>query len=310
MKGTVFYTIILAVITAVIFLSTHEAAKPIIAQWTNCSEYMGESGRISKYEAARTQDGTTQLVIGDSICNQMFGGLSSYNPQASILGMDAAFMITGQYLLAEEYLKNHPEATDIFIIMHPLAITRTFDMEWSYRYGVMPYVETDTLQYLDQNTIDIMADTYGSFFLQKDIVSLVENSPICRKLCLNYLLQNKTPYVQEHSFEIADQYVKKLHDLCQKNNVQLHLYSSPVAENYRKQVEELALEYQGTWMSLQYPDYLNDIFFYPDEWAEDLSHFSGEYAERNELNEIIREAYGGTALLKNIKLEEVPNPIT
>ncbi len=301
-KGTLFYTIILIIIITFLFLSVQGPTKPLIAEWTNSSDYMDDSGRLPRYEAARTQDGTTQLVIGDSICNQMFGGVSGYNPQASILGMDAAFMMTGQYLLAEEYLKNHPGTTDIFLIMHPLSITRTFDMEWTYRYGIMPYVETDTLQYLDQNTIDIMTETYGSFFLRSDVVSLIENSPVCRKLALNYILSNREPYVQENPFEIADQYVKKLYGLCQENNVRLHLYSSPVAEHYREQAAELSAEYEGTWMSRQYPDYFNNIYYYPDEWAEDLSHFSGEYAERDALNETIKKAYPDTVLLEKISL--------
>ncbi|MDL2302357.1 hypothetical protein LJC58_08380 [Lachnospiraceae bacterium OttesenSCG-928-D06] len=302
LKGMLFCTIIIGMITMVLLLSAKEPLRSLLASWTKSTEYMEQNEMIPIFDQGVKQDGTRQLVIGDSICRQMFSGLGKYNKQTSFLGTNAALMISGQYLLAKEYIEAHPEATDVFLIMHPLTIIRTFDTEWSYRYAVMTYVETNTIEHLDQNTIDIMADVYGTFFMQEGIVQLIEDSPICRKLYLSHMSLNGSDYVQSSSFEIADQYVKKLYDLCQENQVELHFYSSPVAEYYREEMEELAIEYEGTWMSTKYPDYMKDIWFYPSEWSEDLSHFSGEYAERKRLNETIEQAYGQTELLKKIKL--------
>lgn len=302
-KGILFCTIIFFICVGFLFLSAKEPTRSIIARWTDSEEFMDESEMLPYFERARRQDGTTQLVIGDSICRQLFADVSKYNPQTSILGTNAALMITGQYLMAEEYLKNHPDTTDVFLVMHPLTITRTIDTEWSYRYAVMTYVETDTMQYLDQNTVDVMESTFGSFFLNKKVVQVVEDSPVARKLCLSYINSNKEDYVQSSPFEIADQYVKKLYELCEENGVELHFYSSPVAEYYREEMAELSESYEGTWMSSRYPDYLSDIWYYPSEWAEDLSHFSGEYAERGKLNETIRQAYEQTVLLEKLKLD-------
>lgn len=248
------------------------------------------------FARVREVNGSTRLIIGDSIANQLFSGLQAYNSKTDIVTANAALMITGQYLLAEEYMKNHPDATDIFLVIHPLALTRTFDTEWGYRYAVMTYVETDTIDYLDENTINAMSSVYGTFFLKKNIVNLIEDSPVCRKLYLSYININREDYVQESPFEIADQYVKKLYDLCVENMVELHVYSSPVSEYFKNQVAELSEGYGNTWMSTKFPDYFNQIMFYSDAWSEDLSHFSGEYAERERLNEIIAQAYGQTAL--------------
>lgn len=303
LKGSLFCTIILVIAVSVICLSTREPGRSAIARWTDSEEFMGESGMLPFFKRAREQDGTTQLVIGDSICRQMFSGVSEYNPETSILATNAALMITGQYLLAEEYLKAHPDTTDIFLIMHPLTITRTIDTEWSYRYAFMTYSETDTLQYLDKNTMKAMRGVYGSFFMNKWVVQLVEDSPIARKLALSYMDFNREDYVQSSPFEIADQYIKKLYDLCEEKGVELHLYSSPVSEFYREQVEELEESFRGTWISSRYPDYMNDILYYPSEWSEDMSHFGGEYAERDKLNETIERAYEKTVLLQKLKLD-------
>lgn len=302
LKGVLFFTIIFLICGFILFLSTKEPTRSIFARWTVSEDFMRENEMIPYFEMAREQDETTQLVIGDSICRQMFSGLSDYNPQASFLATNAALMITGQYLMAEEYLKSHPDTTDVFLVMHPLTLVRTIDTEWSYRYAVMTYIETDTLQYLDKNTIEVMTDVFGNFFMNKNVVQMIEDSPIVRKLCLSYINISKKNYEQSFPFEISDQYVKKLYDLCEKNGVELHLYSSPVADYYRDEVAELSKSYEGTWMSSQYPDYIKNIFYYPSEWAEDLSHFSGIYAERDKLNETIKQAYGQTVLLEEIKL--------
>lgn len=222
--------------------------------------------------------------------------------QASI----APFMITGQYLLAEEYLKYHPEATDIFLVMHPVALTRTFDMQWSYRYGVMTYAEADAMERLDENTRDVMASVYGNIFIKKEIVQLIEDSPILRKLFLNYIILNRESYVQNSSFEIADQYVKKLYVLCEQKGVTLHLYPAPVSEFFRERVSALAQEYDKTWMSEKFPDYFNDILYYPNEWSKDTSHFGGKYEEPEMLKEIIKRAYEDTALLESLRFEVEP----
>lgn len=300
-KGVLFAGIICLFCSAFVALSMREPYRTLIAGWTDSEEFMGGSGMLSYFGQAGTSDQTTQLVIGDSVCGQMFAGLDGYNQQMSILATNAALMITGQYLLAREYLRAHPEATDVFLVMHPATITRTFDTEWAYRYGVMTYVETDTIGYLNKKTLDDMAGVYGRFFMRKEVVDVIERSPVMRKLYLSYININKSAYVQSSPFEIADQYIKKLHDLCEENGVALHVYASPVSEVFRGRMEELKKIYGTTWMSTCYPDYFEDIFFYPDEWSEDTSHFSGEHAEREALNRIIATAYEGTVLLQNLK---------
>lgn len=301
-KCVIFFLIILALCTGFLVLSAREPFRLPMARLTNCEDFMDESGMLPSFDKARQCDQTTQLIIGDSICRQMFAPLGQYNPEKSILATNAALMMPGQYLLAREYLQSHPETTDVFLVMHPLTLTRTFDMEWGYRYAAMTYVETDSLQYLDERTRGAMEEAYGTFFLRRDTVWMIENSPICRKLGLNYISANGVPYVQRQPFEIADLYVQELYDLCRENGAQLHLYSSPVSEYYREEMAALAESYGQTQMSCLFPDYMEDIWYYPDDWTEDRSHFSGEYAQRDKLNEVIELVYGHTWLGENMEL--------
>lgn len=300
-KGFVFIAVIFTVCVSIVFLSTFEPCKGIIARWTASEEFMEENEMLPYFDRAREEDQTVRLILGDSICNQLFTRLRAYNPETSFLATNAAFMVTGQYVLLEEYLKCHPETTEVFLVMHPMPLTRSFDVEWSYRYGVMAYVEADVMDYLDENTIDIMAGIYGRVFLRKEAVRLVEDSPLIRKLYLSYIYINRESYVQSSPFEIADQYVKKMYDLCQEHGARLHLYSSPVSEYFREAVETLAGSYGETWMSSVYPDYFNDILYYPSEWTSDMSHFGGEYAAPERMDMTIEEAYGQTELYRSLR---------
>lgn len=296
LKGFIFVSIIFSVIAVTICLSTSEPFRSLVAGWTASEDFMADSGMLPYFDRAKETDGSTKLIIGDSIANQLFSTLQASNPETDILTTNAALMITGQYLLAEEYLKSHPDATDIYLVMHPLSLTRTFDTEWSYRYAVMTYVETGTLNFLDQNTLETFENVYGAIFMQKGIVSLIEDSPVCRKLYLSYINKNREDYVQQSPFEITDQYVRNLYNLCMEHHVALHIYPSPVSEYHKELVLDLMEEYKNTWMSVQFPEYFEQILFYPNEWSEDMSHFSGEYTQREKLNEIIRNAYGQDAL--------------
>lgn len=303
-KCYLFSLIMITLCAGILVLSARDPFRPIIAAVTDSRDFMEESGMLPGFERARQRDGTTQLVTGDSICRQMLAPLEKYNPEKSVLATNAALMMPGQYLLAREYLQNHPGTTDVFLIMHPLTLTRTFDLEWGYRYAAMTYVETDTFPYLEERTRKAMEGAYGAFFLNKDVVWMIENSPVCRKIGLSYMNTHGKVYEQSHPFEIADLYVEKLYKLCLENGVSLHLYSSPVAEYYREEMTALAGDYEQTEMSGLFPDYMKDIWYYPDEWTEDLSHFSGEYAGREQLNEILEQAYGQTPLWEGLRVTD------
>lgn len=100
--------------------------------------------------------------------------------------------------------------TDVFLIVLPESLGRTFDTRCGYQYTVMPFVETDTLKDLDDNTLDIMEDTYGKAFLNRKIIKVLHLSAVNRKLYLNILADHTPGYVLSNHFEIADQYVVKI----------------------------------------------------------------------------------------------------
>ncbi len=94
----------------------------------------------------------------------MFRRLQKYNEDISIIGSNGAITLAGQYILAEEYLRNHPDATDLYLILLPESLTRTFDTSYGYQYAVMSFAETGTLQLLMKIQSHVWSRYTGSCF--------------------------------------------------------------------------------------------------------------------------------------------------
>ncbi len=119
-------------------------------------------------------------------------------------------------------------------------------------------VETDTLRLLDDNSIKQMESVYGKFFMQKDIVWLIDRSAINRKIYLNELKKHAT--VRDEGF-----------------------------------VSSVLYEY--------YPDFIEQICYYPEEQFRDGFHFGGEWTGQERFNEKIKEMYKGTKLVESLQFE-------
>ncbi len=294
-KSIIMALIVTGIVAGVEMLSMYPHTKDVMTEITNSEEYAGEeSGTadiVSIIQKAKEADDTTALVIGDSIARQMLTGLQEKCPGVKIDCANAAVNISGQYMLAAEYLNTHPKATDIWLFAHPLTLTRTYDLELGYGYAVMPFAMEGSLKYLDDETIDQMASVYGRAALNGTVAGLINRSTMNRKLFSTYIRMNSSEYEQGNSYEIASHYLIKLKQLCDEKGVTLHFYSSPSTEYYRDKIEETRSDFEASEFSKVFPDYLDSIYYFPTEWSGDYSHFGGDYADRRTYDFVLSEAY-------------------
>ena len=279
------------------YFSIREDTKAVIAGLTNSEDYLtqgsGAASILPVIDSVSQSDGKNVLVIGDSIAGQMFSGLAQDYPEVKIACANAAINISGQCMLAARYLDTHPEATDVWLFAHPLTLIRGYDMELGYGYAVMPFAMDGTLDYLDEETVNEMMSAYGRLSMNPYAASFIDASPLNRKLFLSYIRMHREPYVQDNDYEIASRCIIRLKELCESKGVTFHFYSSPSTEYYREKIEETRSDYEMSGMYLLYPDYLDRIYYFPDEWSSDMTHFSEEYAVREVYDAIIDEAYDG-----------------
>jgi hypothetical protein len=276
-------------------LSCNDDTKEAMARLTNSEDYLeqgsGAASILPIIGSAGMEDGKRVLVLGDSIAGQMFSGLAEDYPDVRIACANAAINISGQYMLASVFLDSHPEATDIWLYAHPLTLTRGYDLELGYGYAVMPFAIDGSLGYLDDRTLDEMRSVYGRLSMNPDVASFIDASPLNRKLFLSYIRMHNEPYVQENDYEIASRCIIRLKELCESRGVTFHFYSSPSTEYYRDKIEETRSDYELSDMYALYPDYLDSIYYFPNEWSGDMTHFSTEYANREVYDRVMDEAY-------------------
>ena len=306
-KLFIFISIFALMILACLKLSTREPYRTWAAQLTDSNSFItGNVGsdEIKPYiNKVRSEDGTTRLIVGDSVCRQLFVGLQQYNKDIAIVGSNAAITMAGQYILVSEYIANHENATDVYLILLPDTLCRTFDTKWGYQYTVMPFVETDTLQLLDEKTIASMESVYGKFFMKEPVVTAIDKSGVNRKLYLNILKDISDGYEQESKFEIAELYINKMYEICQKNGVKLHLYACPMPETRQEEMKTFREQYKETTLYDIFPDFLENLTYFPPEEAADGVHFSGDYANQSCYNEKIDQMLSDKELGQIIKKE-------
>ena len=303
-KVVIFIIVFSLLCVGVEYVSIKEPGRTFIAKITDSERYIGKTGPdeiIPYIEQVRTEDNTTKLIIGDSVCRQMFKGLEDYNNDISIVGSNGAVTMAGQYILAEQYLEHHPDATDIFLLVIPASLDRSFDTKLGYQYTVLPFVKTDTLKLLDEDTIETMHSVYGKFFMQPQVVNLIERSAINRKIYLNELPKWSEGY--SAGLELSDQYISKIYELCEEHDVQFYMYACPVSEKRREGIENNMDKYEQTKLYEYFPDFFNDLHYFPDEQFGGGSHFVGDYNTQESFNEKIQEMFTGTRLLQVLNVE-------
>ncbi len=293
-KILIYILFVLVFLAGIDVLSFQPATREFVAKLTASEEYLEDGSGILDaqpyIEKVRAEDGSRVLILGDSIARQVF--LDYPLPDGYVNDVYiAAIGITGQYLMALEYLEHHPDAEAINLVVHPETLMSTFDTHYRYVYGVMPFVANDMMRNLDPELIRKMEKVYGRFFMSERGVRFVDGSPLNRKLYLTFLTLNGKEYVPDPIYRISEEVLGDLYEICRERGVTLRLLPSPSSEFYREKIESTRTQWEESTLSELFPDYFDSIWYFPNEYTEDLTHFSGEYYTRKFLNTVIEDQY-------------------
>ncbi len=304
--------VILGVILLLFFvLSAKDSYREKVALWTMSGEYPAGKGETEGYIAhVREQNSDTKLILGDSVCNQMFNHLQEYNDDYCIVGNNRGLTMVGQYLLLNEFLKAHENVTDVYVIVGLDALESKIDITYGYQYVVVPFTRIGALNNLEKETIDEMSDLFGAWALQPEVAKIIGDSNPARKLYLNYLkekYEEETPTHAEYG-ELSDTtilYLTKMHEMCEERNITLHLLPDPLADNdlRHEQKQLLQAEFERTGLDQYFPDYFSLIHFYSEKQFVDGVHFGEGYDTQEQFNEKIQEIYLDAGCLAGLKME-------
>ena len=240
-------------------------------------------------DKAEEQNGYSKIILGDSVCQQIFNGFQDVNEEYLLLGTNQAITIDGQYILARLFLESHPDATDVYLIMLPNAFMSGFDSEMSYSYLIEPFGSKGKLYLLTEQTLKDMTDYYGKFFMQRNVIRFLDGSCINNKIFL-FSNQNRIKAIEKNSDRIisleAEYYLNDLQKICTENNVTLHVLPCPVVDSDENRELVNNLEKESDQM---FDDYFRCVTFYPEEMFPDGVHFGGDYKNIEQYKKCIQD---------------------
>lgn len=106
----------------------------------------------------------TKLVVGDSVCCQLFNSFQKYNKVYCAVGSNQAITMIGHYLFIREFLESHSEATDVYLVLCSMTGSGLDNGKLAYQYLVTPFSEAGLLQNVSDQTKEDLEYKYGEFF--------------------------------------------------------------------------------------------------------------------------------------------------
>lgn len=288
-KGCIVCILCVCFVTGLLYLSVKQPYRDIIASVTASQAYAAKldaSGEVVAYiKKAQQNDHSTKLIVGDSVCNSLFGELEELNPDYTILGCNKGITMAGQYILTRRYLDTHEHATDVYLIVITNSLITGFDTEFGYQYAVVPFVKTGTISLLEDHTVEEMKQLYLAPFLHERVIDAVERSPLIKKLYLNLEKEIRPTKLTLAFPDVTIEYIQKMYELCKERGVSMYLIPPPLADTKeRREVEEvLKAEYEDSPLYQLFPDYYDHYLYYPAELFPDGIHPNVDRSVKNEM---------------------------
>ena len=305
-KITLFLIPLLIILALIDLASLTDRGDALLSRVCMSQNYrhVGSAQVSPAIRTAQTASSHTRAVLGDSVCSQVFSEFADQNEDYLILGTNMAVTLDGQYILARLFLESHPEATDVYLILLPVSFAGRCDSPQSYSYLIEPFGRAETLNYLSDATLTEMKKHYGSLFLNKNVIRIIDGSSINNKICLYYF--QKHAKEEDNDDIISDEaayYLSDLHDICRKKNVNLHLLAPPVCDSADNadRIERLREAAEGTELSTVLDEYFDSITLYPEDMFMDGHHFKAEYADQVKCSGYIDDMQAKSGELQGLK---------
>ena len=294
-KGCLVLAVCVCFTGVLLLLSAREPFRSVIAAVTGSEAYASKldaSGEVIAYiEKAQTKDESSKLIVGDSVCNSLFGELQELNPDYKILCCNKGITMAGQYILTKEYLDCHENVTDVYLIVISNSLITGFDTEFGYQYAVIPFVRTGTIGDLEERTVREMKSLYFAPFLKEAVIEYVEASPLIKKLYLNAEKELRPTVLQLSFPDVTVEYIQKMYELCKERNVKMHFMAPPLAETDERRKVEAVLreEYEKSPLYELFPNYYDSYVYYPAELFPDGIHPNVDRKYKNEMIRAMEE---------------------
>ncbi len=236
-------------------------------------------------EKAGHNSGKTGVILGDSVCAQLWPKEKD-SLNFSHLGCNQAITPAGTYILLKKYLANNPQTQEVYYIIRPQSLGNDMNRNYTYQYFVLPFMNKENEQLIDDETRQNIYDKFGKFFVENGYARyFLRNNNLLMMQYVNYVnnyinyVNNNKGYKLYHRISRTTVlYLAKIRELCKENGIKLTVLPCPLSdleeenygwEKFNGDVKEYGLEdLLG--------DFTKSIRYYPADWFFDRVHFKKE----------------------------------
>ena len=232
-------------------------------------------------EKAEYTSGLPAVILGDSVCNQLWPQKED-SENITHLGCNQAISAAGTYLLLKNYLEHNPQTKAVFYIVRPASLGNDLYLNYTYQYFVIPFMNGDNVNFLDDETTEKIYNNYGKIFVENGYIkNFLLNNNFFMKLYVDYVRTHKEETTYFHQISRTSViYLNKLRKLCSEHNVILRVIPCPLSDiSQNHGWENFSRDIQAYGFSDIFGDFVQRIHYYPEEWFRDTSHFKQEILE-------------------------------
>ena len=237
--------------------------------------FTGLAGEVFySIEKAGHNSGLPAVILGDSVCNQLWNQRED-SLNIAHLGCNQAITSAGTYLLLKKYLEHNPQTQEVFYIICPQSLGNDLNLNYTYQYFVIPFFKGENVKLLDEDTTQKVYDRFGRFFAENGLIkSVLLNNNLFMKRYLEHIKTKPAQIYTRRLSPTAAIYLPKIQELCAKHNAKLSVLPVPIPDtsenndwdNFRKDVKAFGLyEVLG--------NFTEKIHYCPADWFGDGVHF-------------------------------------
>lgn len=235
-------------------------------------------------DVAETQTEYKKVVLGDSVARQFFNpNIQQEDKEICYLPTNQAIMTVGNYILLEEYLKNNPQTEAVYYVARPDSLCSEMNFHYTYSYFITPFYTEKNQVYLEQKTVDEIERMFGKCCVESNFAKwMLAKYPkmleFYHNICGN-LQKLQSRGGQDDDMPIL--YLSKINTLCTLYDIEFHLVSVPLPEDYDFDFEELESRMAQYGMKNLYAELQDSVQYAKKEEFVDGIHLNEEYVEEN-----------------------------
>ena len=237
-------------------------------------------------DKAEYNSGCSAVILGDSVCDQLWPHREN-SPEMAHLSCNHGITAAGTYLLLKKYLDHNPQTQDVFYAIRPQSLGTDLG-QYSYQFFVIPFVNSETIKMLDDETRQRIYEKFGRPFVDNKYLKgfLLNNNFFMTKYLERIMTsQDDAKYVHRLS-HIAIIYLSKIHTLCSEHNIKLHVLPLPVPDTRENHDwADLEQEIKDNGLEDILGGFVSRIHYCPKDWYRDGVHFRIEILKQH-LDEI------------------------